>query len=522
MKYFPRISQIYAESFLARFDVNLLSHRFMKITFAIIREICGRHFLFLTSIVLLAACQPSEKKESLHEIFLRVNKEVLENSKAYTNLREATSTIGHRLTGSANGRRAEDYVYTKFKEYGYDDVHFQEFEVEAWSRGAISVSIDGAIVPAVTLGHSPLKSDVAGALVDMGNGLEKDYELRPNDVKGKIALIYLGLLEGSEKGLRNLHRKEKTAIAIRHGATGVILFNQVAKGVLLTGTASATGSLIPIPAVCIGKENGMELKQKLRTRDVMARITMTNQSNKINARNVVATLKGSELPQEQIIIGGHLDSWDLATGAIDNGIGSFSILDIARAFKANALVPKRTIQFVMFMGEEQGLLGSRFRVAQEIRSGSIEAIKYMMNIDMGGNPVGIQAGGNLTDSSFFKNLGAEINKIDTAFSNQFNRSLSLHSDHQPFMMEGIPILGIVSHLDRTVYDCYHSDCDNFNLVNEEHLRNTARFGTMILYGLANADQLPAQPMDSETTKQFMIDNHLKEPLVIAGDWKWDK
>jgi hypothetical protein len=88
------------------------------------------------------------------------------------------------------------------------------------------------------------------------------------------------------------------------------------------------------------------------------------------------------------------------------------------------------------------------------------------------------------------------------------------------MLEGIPILGIVSHLDRTVYDCYHSDCDNFNLVNEEHLRNTSRFGTMILYGLANADQLPAHIMDSETTKQFMIDNHLKEPLVIAGDWKW--
>ena len=98
----------------------------------------------------------------------------------------------------------------------------------------------------------------------------------------------------------------------------------------------------------------------------------------------------------------------------------------------------------------------------------------------------------------------------------------LHSDHQPFMLEGVPILSMQSNLDRSIYGCYHSDCDDFNLVNEEHLKNTARFGTMILYGLANAEKLPAQKMDSETTKQFMIDNNLKEPLIIAGDWKWEK
>jgi hypothetical protein len=90
------------------------------------------------------------------------------------------------------------------------------------------------------------------------------------------------------------------------------------------------------------------------------------------------------------------------------------------------------------------------------------------------------------------------------------------------MLEGVPTLGVVSNLDKKIYGCYHSDCDAFNLVNEEHIRNTARFGTMILYGLANAEILPAQKMDSETTKQFLIDNNLKEPLVIAGEWKWEK
>jgi carboxypeptidase Q len=477
----------------------------------------------LLCVALLAGLTMCTKKETLHETFVRINDEVNQNSKAFATLKEATSTIGHRLTGSDNGHKAEDYTYNKFKEYGFDDVQYQEFEVEAWSRGKIAVAIDGDSIPAVTLGHSPIQADVTGELVDMGNGLEKDYEGKRGDaVKGKIAFFYIGVLEGSEKGLHNLHRSEKTAIAINHGATGVVIFNQVDNGVLLTGTASVTGDLIPIPAVCISKENGFQIKEKLKSKKIQAHIVMTNHSDMIKARNVIATIKGSDLPDEEIVIGGHLDSWDLATGAIDNGIGSFSVLDMGRAFKANKLTPRRTVKFVMFMGEEQGLLGSRYMVAQAAKDRSIEKVKYMMNCDMTGNPIGLNAGGKLDDSTFFRKLGSEIQQIDTIFKNKFSNSSGLHSDHQPFMLEGVPILSMHSNLDRSIYGCYHSDCDDFNLVNEAHLRNTARFGTMVLYGLANADQLPAKKMDSETTKQFMIDNNLKEPLIIAGDWKWEK
>lgn len=462
----------------------------------------------------------TEKEETLSETFKRINDEVLQNSKGYATLGEATSTIGHRLTGSENGFKAEEYTYNKFKEYGIEDVKYLEFEVKAWSRGEIAVAIDGESVPAVTLGHSPLEADLTGTLVDMGNGLEVDYTTNPDAVKDKIAVVYIGILEGSPEGLNNLHRSEKTALAIKYGAKGIVIINQVDNGVLLTGTASVTGELIPIPAVCIGKENGMALKEKLKTRPVTAQIKMTNNSDMIKARDVVATIPGSEIPEERIIIGGHLDSWDLATGAIDNGIGSFSVLDIARTFKANNLKPKRTIQFVMFMGEEQGLLGSRYMVEQEIKNGTMENIKYMMNLDMSGNPIGINAGGKLDDPDFFTKLGAEINQIDSTFQNQFTNRSSLHSDHQPFMLEGVPIVGVISNLDRAIYGCYHSDCDDFDLVNEAHMVNTARFGTMILYGLANAATLPAKKMDSETTKQFMIENNLREPLTIAGDWKW--
>src|SRR6185436_18285619 len=126
-----------------------------------------------------------------------------------------------------------------------------------------------------------------------------------------------------------------------------------------------------IPAVCISKEDGEKLRMQLENGKLYSHITMTNFSGMIKARNVIGTIKGKTFPNEKIIVGGHLDSWDLATGAIDNGIGSFSVLDMARTFKALKLQPARSVEFVMFMGEEEGLLGSKAYLAQAIKDKSV-------------------------------------------------------------------------------------------------------------------------------------------------------
>lgn len=154
------------------------------------------------------------------------------------------------------------------------------------------------------MAHSPVKASVSGELVDLGNGLEADYIKDGGKVKGKIALVYLGILPGSPEKTPYLHRSEKAAIAIQHGATGIILINGVKGGVLLTGTASVTGKLIPIPAICIGLEDGLALKETLKTKPQYASLNMRNFSGPIKARNVIATLKGTALPAEKIVVGG--------------------------------------------------------------------------------------------------------------------------------------------------------------------------------------------------------------------------
>ncbi|MEN9686748.1 MAG: hypothetical protein RLZZ28_2534 [Bacteroidota bacterium] len=483
------------------------------------------------TIVLLAGCLVTgitvcaQEKTEWHSIFSRINDEVLANSKAYSSLKTASETIGHRLTGSENGKKAEAFAYNLLKSYGLKEVKYQPFEVESWSRGSVTVTIGSDMkgqspVKSVTLAHSPVSADINLELADMGNGLEEDYLANPDKVKGKIALVYLGVLPGSREGTKSLHRSEKTAIATKYGAKGIIIINTATGGILLTGTASVTGKLIPIPAVCIGKEDGMQLKERLKSGKLYSHIAMTNFSGLIKARNVIATIKGKSQPNEKIVVGGHLDSWDLATGAIDNGIGSFSVLDMARTFAVLKLQPERTVEFVMFMGEEEGLLGSKAYVAAAEKDKSILQLRYMLNYDMTNDPKGYSTTSE-DSKELFQSIGNIAHQLDTAFKNTFRNGAGLHSDHQPFMLQGVPTGGGVGGgLPNNAGPCYHADCDVFTLVDEKGMKNTVRFSAMLLYGIADSKEIRAKHLSDEETKAFLFKNNLKEPLQIAGEWRW--
>ncbi len=481
---------------------------------------------FIFFLLILSESVHAQAKADWNTVFARINQEVLAHSKAYSSLKTATETVGHRLTGSKNGEKAEAFAYNLLRSYGFKNLRYQPFEVESWSRGTLTVSLGSdpnhlEAVKSVSLAHSPVKVNLTGEVVDMGNGLEEDYAANPEKAKGKIALVYLGVLPGSKPGTRGLHRSEKTAIAIKYGAKGIIVINTAAGGILLTGTASVTGKLIPIPAVCIGKETGMEWKEKLKNGSQYAHIVMTNFSGLIKARNVIATIKGSSIPNEKIVVGGHLDSWDLATGAIDNGIGSFSVLDMARTFQVLKLKPARTIEFVMFMGEEEGLLGSKAYVAAAVKDKSIDQLRYMLNYDMTNNPKGFSTSAE-DSKELFQSIGNIAYSLDTSFTNIFRSGAGLHSDHEPFMLQGVPTGGSTGGgLPNNAGPCYHADCDVFSLVDETGIMNTVRFSSMLLYGIADAETIVSKHFTDTETRDFLLKNNLKEALQLQGEWRWE-
>lgn len=474
---------------------------------------------------IVQSCSSSNQDSEMVSVFKQIDKEVTNNSEAYMRLGESIETIGHRLTGSENGTKVEQYVYDLLESYGFDGVSFQSFEVNGWIRESLDLTIKSAAgdqqVKAVALALTPASSDVSGELVDMGNGLANDYLENPGKAKGKVVLAALNLLPDTPDDVKNVHRSAKVTLAIQNGAKGIILFNSVQGGTLLTGTASIDGTLLPIPALTVGLEDGMAIKEQIASGGHSAAIKMRNNVGKFTSRNVVARIEGSELPDELIVVGGHLDSWDLSPGAVDNGLGSFSVIDMARTFITLGLKPKRSVEFVLFMGEEQGLLGSKAYVQHAQDNGYMDQIKYMLNYDMTNNPKNFNST-RPESEALFNEIGQAAAAANSHFEPSFSSRAGLYSDHQPFMLQGIPTGGAGGgSLSPEARSCYHADCDVFALINDQEMRHTVRFGSMLAYGLANAENIPASRHSDAEVKQLMLDNNLEEALRIGGDWRWD-
>lgn len=458
--------------------------------------------------------------------FEKIKSNVETNGEAYEQLKKATETIGHRLTGSSNGKKAEEYAFQLLKGYGFKNVKYMPFEVNAWERNQVSLSIVPANsdnfrdVEVVALAHSPVSSHVTAQIVDCGDGLLTDFEKVKDALKGKIALFNINVQSKENEGQGNLHRSEKTNLAIKYGAAGVIIANAVQGGVLLTGTASVTGELIPIPAVCVSVETGKAVRKWIRDeKNILAIIDMQNYSRPIKARNVVATYEGKSKKhrKEKIIIGGHLDSWDLADGAVDNGIGSFSVIDVARVFKELNLKTKRTLEFVLFMGEEQGLLGSKHYVKQ---SEDMEGVVLMINLDMVNDAHGFNAGGDEEFKNWIEEVGKEIASIDSGYRNMNSNRAGLHSDHESFMLKGIPTCNPSGRLSIKALNCYHANCDRFDLINKSDMTSNVKYTSMMAFALANTKTFPAKSRTEEENIQFLIDQNLKEQLILGESWPW--
>lgn len=447
------------------------------------------------------------------------------SEQGYEWLAWSTTHIGHRLTGSDQGRKAEAYADSLFRAGGLDTVYFEPFEAEVWNRGDVSLSVEGGggarQLSCTALANTPLAALVEAPILDAGNGLPDDLARLGPVARGAALLVNIGLVAAPE-GTSNLHRSEKAALAMEQGAAAVLFVNQVAGGIVLTGTASIDGQLIPVPAVCLSIEDGNLLRERLQRGEVLrARLSMHNKSTRVSARNVVAELRGSELPDEVILVGGHLDSWDLATGATDNGLGAFSIIDLARLMANMPFRPQRTIRFVLFMGEEQGLLGSSALVGRYGRTGALDQLRCMINLDMSGDPQGFGIGGPTGWGSVIRDACSRIHRLDTAsFKGSTREVLWLHSDHQPFLLRGIPVIYPLSDLGQHVYACYHSSCDDIHLVEPVAMTNNVRFVGALVYELAGASRLPGHFTPAEL-KARLISEGLEAPLRIGGAWPWE-
>lgn len=297
--------------------------------------------------------------------------EVLKNSKAYDNLRFLCKQIGPRLSGSANAQKAVEATARMLKEAGADTVYMQPCMVPHWVRGKKEEAVirwggKKQSLHVCALGGSvgtPAKGITAEVLeVQSFYELEK---MNPADVKGKIVFFNYPMqpqLVSGGYGDAVRYRGGGPVAAAKLGAVAVMV-RSVTYALDYnphTGATRYADSVTKIPAMACSTKDAEWLDSLLKLEKSVKLYIKMNCEMLPDAPsfNVVGEIRGSEKPNEIITTGGHLDSWDLAEGAHDDGTGVMQSVELIRAIKALGIQPKRTIRAVMFMNEENGTRGA--------------------------------------------------------------------------------------------------------------------------------------------------------------------
>jgi len=349
-----------------------------------------KNFVFTTIVFLLSLKGFSQAEDSV--MIKKISDEILINGKAYENLRHLTKKIGGRLAGSPQMTMAEQWGEKVMKEGGADKVIMQECKVPHWVRGGDDKAkvAGGKELDVVALGNSMgsgkngVKADVL--LVNSFDDLEKKKDL----VKGKIVFYNYKFNPTFVQTFRSYgdasqYRGNGPSRAAKYGAKAVIVrsMSHSTDNNPHTGATRYVDSFPKIPAVAIGLRDADWLNEELQKGKLTVEIkTNGHFLDSAIGHNVIGELTGSEFPNEIITVGGHLDSWDNCEGAHDDGAGCVQTIEILRAFKAIGYKPKRTIRFVLFANEENGLRGGN-KYAEEAKTRNEKHI-FALESDAGG------------------------------------------------------------------------------------------------------------------------------------------
>lgn len=353
-------------------------------------------FILSISALLFSLVMLAQNDDSL--TIRKIANEVLTNGKAYDNLRFLCKKIGPRLSGSANAQKAVEATARMLKEAGADTVYLQPCMVPHWVRGEKEkgyIEMAGGTrkeLHLCALGNSvgSGKKGVSAGVIEIKNFAELE-SLGTAAIKGKIVFFNFPMNPGYIKtfnayGESGSSRTTGPANAAKYGAIGAMVRSLASNpdDFPHTGVTIYNDSFPKIPAVAISTNDAEWLSKQLKLKMQLTAFIQTNCSMLADAPsfNVVGEIRGSEFPKEIISVGGHLDSWDLAEGAQDDGAGVVQSIEVLRAIKATVVHPKRTIRAVMFMNEENGGRGAQKYL--ELAKANSEQHVFGLESDAGG------------------------------------------------------------------------------------------------------------------------------------------
>jgi hypothetical protein len=434
----------------------------------------------------------------------RIQSAALVSGYGYGQLEYLTDSIGPRLTGSAQHQAAVDYVAGEMRQLGLE-VTLEKVTVPHWVRGTELgelVSYPGQQngfhqkIVLTALGHSvATPAEGLTAEVVVVNNLEELHALGHDKVAGKIVLFNSPFdtrvrdsgYSFEAYGDAVKYRAVAPVEAVKLGAVAAIVRSVGSADYRLphTGLTIYDPRLPKIPAAAVTAEDADLLERLAKRGPVGMKLVLQTQAlAPVAGYNVIADLKGSENPSAYVIVSGHLDSWDLGTGAIDDGAGVAIAMQAMQTIQELKLRPKRTIRFIAWVDEEGGISGA---LAYAKEFGSLNHYAAIESDTGAGHPVGYFTDSSVQVLDTLKPLAPILESQGVVVTRTTDEA---GADISPLSISGVP--GFAPLMDsRKYFDYHHTAADTLDKVDPKELRENGALVGVLAYALANSSaQLP--------------------------------
>jgi hypothetical protein len=445
------------------------------------------------------------------------------------NLRYLTDTIGGRVTGSPAADRAVGWAVEAFRRAGVDEVHTEKFSVAVgWSEGRTRIEVlspEPFPVRLVSIGWAPaIPGDgITTDVIDVGAGDDAGFSKAGTAVKGSIVLVHQGFLATWDDLLGEYQvAPQIIARAVNAGAAAIFWMSTRPSLLLYRHNVSVTGELEKLPQAVLAREDAERMARFIASgQKVRVHFELPNKiTGPVDSENVVAEIRGREKPDEFVILGAHLDSWELGTGALDNGCNAALVIDAARVIKSSGSIPRRSIRFILFTGEEQGMLGS-WAYARQHRA-ELDRMVAAVIFDSGiGAVSGFSLGGRKDTLAAVRE---SLEPIASLGAKEFTLDAESGTDNLDFLLEGVPTL--VANQEPANYMLnYHAQSDTFDKVDIAELKKHVAIASVTAYAIADREQRIGPRQSRAQVEQLLKDTGLEKdmqdqimwPLWLKGD-----
>jgi carboxypeptidase Q len=444
----------------------------------------------------------------------------------YEFLRELSDDIGARVTGSPEAAKAIAWGVEKMKAIGLENVHTESWQLfRGWSRISAAAELLSPVhrrlmIDSMGWAGSTPRGGVEAEVVPV-NAYQLPDEVKRNETswQGKILLLIQRGTPPSDRLAARAKLGDFLREAYRAGALAVIggQGGSKAAGMHLTHTGMlGVDVLFEIPVVSMAAEDQSQLERYLvagQSPRLHLDIQNAFTDGPVSSANVVGEIRGSANPEQVVIVGGHLDSWDLASGSTDNGCGVATTLGAAEAILKAGFKPRRTIRFVLFTGEEQGDDGS----FNYIRRHKDEMPNHLAAIilDDGQGPItGFALGGRNDLIAAVQRFAESLNAFGAL---SVDDETVFDTDTGPFILAGLPGIGLRQDSPQYEYT-HHSAVDTFDKIQPDVLNRDTTIMALIAFWIADRPERLAAPWPPEKTAHMLIEKHDDVMLKLFGLW----